>query len=76
VLQRYERWRRGENLLMQTAMDVFHHAFKPARGPLPWLRGLALHAANDLPPLRRLLTRRATGRAGDLPWPARSGRLP
>lgn len=75
ALQRYERWRRGENLLMQTAMDVFHHAFKPARGPLPWLRGLALRAANDLPPLRRLLTRRATGRAGDLPSSARSSRL-
>lgn len=75
VLQRYERWRRGENLLMQTAMDVFHHAFKPARGPLPWLRGLALRAANDLPSLRRLLTRRATGRAGDLPSSARSSRL-
>jgi 2-octaprenyl-3-methyl-6-methoxy-1,4-benzoquinol hydroxylase len=75
VLQRYERWRRGENLLMQSAMDIFHHAFKPARGPLPWLRCLALRAANDLPPLRRLLTRRATGRAGDLPWMARTGRL-
>ncbi|MFZ5466577.1 MAG: UbiH/UbiF/VisC/COQ6 family ubiquinone biosynthesis hydroxylase [Pseudomonadota bacterium] len=75
VLQRYERRRRGENLLMQSAMDVFHHAFKPARGPLPWLRGLALRVANDLPPLRRLLTRRATGRAGDLPSSARSGRL-
>ncbi len=76
VLQRYERWRRGENLMMQTAMDVFHHAFKPARGPLPWLRGLALRVANDLPPLRRLLTRRATGRSGDLPHMARMGRMP
>ena len=75
VLQRYERQRRGENLLMQSAMDAFHHLFKPARGPLPWLRGLALRAANDIPPLRRLLTRRATGRAGDLPRSARSGRL-
>ncbi|MEW5973215.1 MAG: UbiH/UbiF/VisC/COQ6 family ubiquinone biosynthesis hydroxylase [Pseudomonadota bacterium] len=76
VLQRYERQRRGENLLMQTAMDAFHHLFKPARGPLPWLRGLALRVANDLSPLRRLLTRRATGRAGDLPRSARTGRLP
>lgn len=75
VLQRYEHRRRGENLLMQSAMDVFHHAFKPARGPMPWLRGLALRVANDLPPLRRLLTRRATGRAGDLPSVARSGQL-
>lgn len=75
VLQRYERRRRGENLLMQSAMDAFHHLFKPAQGPLPWLRGLALRVANDLPPLRRMLTRRATGRAGDLPRIARSGRL-
>ncbi len=75
VLERYERWRRGENLLMQSAMDAFHHLFRPARGPLPWLRGLALQAANDLPPLRRLLTRRATGRAGDLARIARTGRI-
>ncbi|MEW6446291.1 MAG: UbiH/UbiF/VisC/COQ6 family ubiquinone biosynthesis hydroxylase [Pseudomonadota bacterium] len=76
VLQAYERRRRGENLLMQSAMDAFHHLFKPARGPLPWLRGLALRAANDIAPLRRLLTRRATGRDGDLPHCARTGRLP
>jgi len=75
VLQRYERRRRGENLLMQSAMDVFHQAFKPADGPLPWLRGLALRMANDLPPLRRLLIRRATGRTGELPRSARTGRL-
>lgn len=75
VLRRYERKRRGENLLMQSAMDAFHHLFKPARGPLPLVRGLALRCANDIRPLRRMLIRRATGRAGDLARIVSTGRL-
>ena len=54
VLQGYERRRRGENLLMQSGMDVFHHLFKPAHGVVPLLRGALLRLANDLPPLKRL----------------------
>ena len=75
VLQGYEGKRRGENLLMQSGMDVLHHLFKPAHGAVPLLRAAMLRLANDLPPLRRMLTRRATGRAGDVPRIARSGRL-
>ena len=75
VLQSYERKRRGENLLMQSGMDVFHHLFKPARGALPLLRNALLRLANDVPLLKRSLTRRATGREGDLPGIARGGRL-
>lgn len=71
VLQAYERKRRGENLLMQSGMDVFHHLFKPAQGVMPLVRGALLRLANDVPPLKRMLTRRATGRAGDLPRMAR-----
>jgi 2-octaprenyl-3-methyl-6-methoxy-1,4-benzoquinol hydroxylase len=76
VLQTYERQRRGENLLMQSTMDVFHHLFKPARGALPLVRGMLLRLANDVPALKRMLTRRATGREGDLPLLARRGRMP
>jgi 2-octaprenyl-3-methyl-6-methoxy-1,4-benzoquinol hydroxylase len=75
VLQSYERQRRGENLLMQSTMDMFHHLFKPAHGVVPLLRGVVLRLANDLPPLKRLLTRRATGRGGELAKMARTGRL-
>ncbi len=67
VLQAYEGQRRGENLLMQSGMDVLHHLFKPAHGVVPLLRGALLRLANDLPPLKRMLTRRATGRAGEAP---------
>ncbi len=75
VLQRYARMRRGENLVMQTGMDVLHHAFKPKHGAMPLLRNLLLHAAQNVPPLRRMLTRRATGRAGDVPRVAQTGRF-
>ena len=74
VLQGYERQRRGENLLMQSTMDGLHHLFKPAHGVAPLLRGALLRLANDLPLLKRMLTRRATGRAGEVPRMARSGR--
>lgn len=75
ILQSYERKRRGENLLMQSGMDVLHHLFKPSRGALPMLRSAALALAQNLPPLKRMLTRRATGREGDLPRMAQIGRL-
>lgn len=71
VLQAYEGKRRGENLLMQSGMDVLHHLFKPAQGIVPLARGMMLRLANDVPPLRRMLTRRATGRAGEVPRMAR-----
>ncbi len=75
VLQSYERKRRGENLLMQSGMDVLHHLFKPSHGALPLLRSAALALAQNVPPLKRMLTRRATGREGDVPGMARGGRL-
>jgi len=75
VLQSYERKRRGENLLMQTGMDILHHVFKPSQGARLLLRSAALALAQNVPPLKRMLTRRATGRAGDLPDIAKMGCL-
>jgi 2-octaprenylphenol hydroxylase len=67
VLRRYERWRRGENLLMMSAMDVINRTFSNAQSPLGSLRNLGLSLANRSGTLRRLFMRHAMGLSGDLP---------
>ena len=67
VLRRYERWRRGENLLMMSAMDVINRTFSTAQSPLGRLRNLGLSLANRSGTLRQLFMRHAMGLSGDLP---------
>jgi 2-octaprenylphenol hydroxylase len=72
VLRRYERWRRGDNLLMMSAMDGFNVLFGNERGPVRWLRNLGLSMMNAAGPAKDLLMRHAAGLAGDLPALARA----
>jgi 2-octaprenylphenol hydroxylase len=72
VLRRYERWRRGDNLLMMSAMDGFNVLFGNASGPVRWLRNLGLSVVNMAGPAKELLMRHAAGLAGDLPALART----
>ena len=67
VLRRYERWRRGENLLMMSAMDLINRTFSNAQAPLGRLRNLGLSLANRSATVRQLFMRHATGLSGDLP---------
>jgi len=67
VLRRYERWRRGENLLMMSAMDAINRTFSNAQSPLGRLRNLGLSLANRSGTLRQLFMRHAMGLSGDLP---------
>ena len=67
VLRRYERWRRGENLLMMSAMDVINRTFSNTQSPLGRLRNLGLSLANRSGTVRQLFMRHATGLSGDLP---------
>jgi 2-octaprenylphenol hydroxylase len=67
VLRRYERWRRGDNTLMQGAMDGFHLLFAQPRGPLTALRRWGLAGTDRLGPAKHLFMRHAMGRRGDLP---------
>lgn len=72
VLRRYERRRKGENLLMQSAMDGFHWLFGSAS---PWLalpRSLGLDLTDRLPPAKAFFMRRAMGFGGELPELARN----
>jgi len=67
VLRRYERWRRGDNLLMMSAMDALNRTFSNARSPLSQVRNLGLSLVNNSAALRRLFMRHAMGLDGDLP---------
>jgi len=71
VLRRYERWRKGDNMLMMAAMDGFKRLFGSDARPLQWARGAGLALTDRLTPVKNMLIRHAMGRGGDLPRLAR-----
>ncbi|WP_394172487.1 FAD-dependent monooxygenase [Thalassotalea litorea] len=52
VLQRYEKQRRNDNLLMMTTMDLIYRGFKQPSGPIKLLRNLGLFGAQRLGPVK------------------------
>lgn len=62
-LAAYERQRKGDNLLMQTGMDLFYKAFKSELLPVKALRNLALFAAERATPLKKRALKYALGLA-------------
>lgn len=71
VLRRFERWRKGDNLIMMTAMDGFKKLFGSEAPPLKWLRNEGLSITNKLPLLKNQIMLHAMGYKGDLPTLAR-----
>ena len=71
VLRRYERWRKGHNLMMMAAMDGFKRLFGATWEPLRWMRNAGLNLTDALPPMKQLIMNHAMGRSGDLPALAR-----
>ena len=67
VLRRYERWRRGDNLLMMKAMDGINQVFSTTRLPLKQARNLGLSLVNRSATAKRLFMAHAMGLSGDLP---------
>jgi 2-octaprenylphenol hydroxylase len=61
LLQRYQRQRKGENLVMMTAMDGFKRLFEQQSLPLRWLRNVGMRRIDKLPPLKQQLMRHAMG---------------
>lgn len=61
LLQRYQRQRKGENLMMMTAMDGFKRLFEQQSLPLRWLRNAGMRRIDTLPPLKQKLMRNAMG---------------
>ena len=66
-LRKYERWRKGENLLMLSALDGLNGLFSNDNPLLGALRRYGLSAVNRVAPAKALFMRRALGLAGDLP---------
>lgn len=73
ALRRYERWRKGDNLLMMAVMDGFKRLFGATLPPVRLLRNLGLNLTDAAGPLKNQIARRAMGLAGDLPRLARAG---
>ncbi len=67
VLERYQRWRRFDTLVMAAATDGINRLFSNDLRPLRLVRDLGLGAVNRTPPLKRLFVRHAMGLMGNLP---------
>jgi 2-octaprenyl-6-methoxyphenol hydroxylase len=75
ALERYQRWRRFDNLVLMAVTDGLNRLFSNDVAPIRLARDLGLAAVNMLPPLKRLLMRHAMGTVGDLPRLIRGERL-
>ncbi len=66
-LRQYERWRKGDNLLMMTSMDAINKTF--ATHALPWvsLRSTGMNLINRTSPIKALFNNHAMGLRDDLP---------
>ncbi len=61
VLRRYERRRRGDNLLMMRSMDGFHALFANDNTGLSFIRNLGLNVTHQIPLLKSQLMSHAMG---------------
>jgi 2-octaprenylphenol hydroxylase len=71
ALRRYERARRGDNMLMLAAMDGFKRLFSNAVVPLAVARSLGLSLVDRAAPVKQLFMRHALGLGDDMPPLAR-----
>lgn len=67
ILERYQRWRRFDNITMALGMEFFDKMFSNDIAPLRAARTLGLAAVNAVGPARRFFMKYAGGGAGDLP---------
>ena len=71
LLERYERWRRSDALVLAAVTDGLNRLFSNSIAPVKLARDLGLAAVNKMPPLKRLLMQHAMGVLGDRPRLAR-----
>ncbi len=67
ALERYQRWRRFDTLLLAGVTDTLTRLFSNDIGPLRLARDLGLAAVNRAKPLKRFFMRHAMGVVGELP---------
>ncbi len=70
-LRRYERWRKGENLLMLKTLQGIRGLFASQVKSVCHLRNLGMDILNNVTPVKNLLMSHAMGLSGDLPIIAR-----
>ena len=61
LLARYQRRRKGDNLVMMGAMDGFKRLFEQQSLPLRWLRNAGMRGVAQIAPLKQRLMRQALG---------------
>jgi 2-octaprenylphenol hydroxylase len=71
ILRRYERWRRSENDLMSSAIDVFDRLLARGSGRVAALAQRGMPWVNRSTAAKRLFIERAMGLAGELPAAAK-----
>ncbi|QDO96067.1 FAD-dependent oxidoreductase [Ferrovibrio terrae] len=67
VLERYERWRRVDNVVLGAVTDGLTRLFSNDIAPLRIARDLGLGMVNRIGPLKKLFMRHAMGDVGRLP---------
>jgi 2-octaprenyl-6-methoxyphenol hydroxylase len=67
VLERYQRWRRFDNIALMAVTDGLNRLFSTDVAPVRLVRDIGLAIVNTLPPLKRFFMRDAMGMVGDLP---------
>ena len=67
VLERYQRWRRFDAVVLMAVTDGLNRLFSNDMAPLRLARDLGLAAVDRLPGLKRVFARHAMGTVGKLP---------
>jgi 2-octaprenyl-6-methoxyphenol hydroxylase len=67
LLERYQRWRRADALVLAAVTDGLNRLFSNAVAPIALARDIGLAIVHRLPPLKRFLMRDAMGLVGDRP---------
>lgn len=67
VLERYQRWRRSDNVTLAVVTDSLNRLFSNDIAPVRLARDLGLAAVHRLPPLKRFFMSHARGTVGHLP---------
>lgn len=67
TLRRYERWRKGDNLAMLSAVEVLKRLFMSDKKSLIHLRNIGLNTANKFSWLKNFFIDYALGKRADMP---------
>jgi 2-octaprenyl-6-methoxyphenol hydroxylase len=67
VLEKYQRWRRFDNVLLTAVTDGLTRLFSNDVPPIRLARDVGLGIVNRIPPLKRFFIQHARGSVGELP---------